>query len=122
MTTAVEGESPFAATPAPPYFAAIFTSLRAPSGDADYGAMAARMAELASSMPGYLGVESVRGAEGVGITVSYWQSEADILAWRRNAEHREAQAGGRREWYEGFELRIARVERAYGFRKKQDRP
>ncbi|HVJ82485.1 MAG TPA: antibiotic biosynthesis monooxygenase [Planctomycetia bacterium] len=120
MTNATDGESPFAATPEPPYFAAIFTSLRTPTGGAEYAAMADRMAELAATMPGYLGVESVRDERGVGITVSYWKSEADILTWRRQAEHREAQAGGRREWYRGFELRIARVERAYGFRRRPD--
>jgi len=29
-------------------------------------------------MPGYLGVESVRGDDGFGITVSYWSTEEAI--------------------------------------------
>jgi hypothetical protein len=33
-----------------------------------------------------------------------------------DVEHREAQRGGRALWYERFELRVSRVERAYGMR------
>lgn len=103
----------FASTPPPPYFAVVFTSQRQGEDDG-YGAMADRMQELAAQQPGYLGVESARGAEGLGITVSYWASEADILAWRRNAEHTLARERGRSRWYSHFELRVAKVERAYG--------
>lgn len=107
--------SVFAALPAPPYYAVIFSSQRRDDGDGSgYGATAQRMVELAAQQPGYLGVESTRGADGFGITVSYWASEADILAWRRNAEHSLARERGRTLWYEHYELRVAKVERAYG--------
>jgi uncharacterized protein len=99
-------------TPAPPYYAVTFSSRRT-AIDAGYGAMADRMVELAAGQPGFLGVESARGADGFGITVSYWTSLDAIAAWKANAEHRVAQATGRRQWYQHFEVRIARVERAY---------
>lgn len=101
----------FAHTPAPPYYAVIFTSLRT-EGDQGYGAMAERMVELAAQQPGFLGVESAR--EGLGITVSYWADLASIAAWKANTEHLEAQRLGRAQWYAGFKTRIARVERDYG--------
>lgn len=103
----------FAATPEPPYYAVIFSSRRA-ALDEGYAETAARMLELAAGQDGFLGAESARGADGFGITVSYWTSEAAVAAWKRNAEHRLAQLRGRREWYAHYELRIARVERAYG--------
>ena len=103
---------PFALTPDPPYYAVIFSSLRREPDDG-YAATAARMVELAAQQPGFLGVESVRGADGFGITVSYWTSEAAIKAWKTNAEHAEARQRGRLAWYEHFEMRVARVERAY---------
>lgn len=103
----------FAPTPQPPYYAAIFTSQRT-AGDQGYGAMADRMLELAGQQPGYLGAESVRDAQGFGITVSYWASEAAIRDWKQHAEHQVAQAQGHARWYQHFELRIAKVERAYG--------
>lgn len=102
-----------AKTPEPPYYAVIFTSLRT-EGERGYGSMAERMVELAAQQPGFLGVESARDANGLGITVSYWESEASIRQWRENAEHRVAQEAGKRTWYADYELRVARVERAYG--------
>jgi heme-degrading monooxygenase HmoA len=105
-------DSRFAATPKPPYYAVIFSAART-EGDHGYDAMAERMVELASEQPGYLGIESARRADGFGITVSYWESPEAIAAWRQNAEHRIAQENGKRIWYGHFELRIAKVERAY---------
>ena len=75
--------------------------------------MAERMVVLASRQPGFLGVESTRGADGLGITVSYWSTLEQIAAWKADAEHRLAQSTGRLKWYKHFETRIARVERAY---------
>lgn len=98
-------------TPEPPYYAVIFTSHRT-DGDHGYAAMAERMAELAATQPGYLGIESVR--EELGITVSYWESIEAIRNWKRHAEHLEAQRLGRRQWYSDFRVRIAKVEREYG--------
>jgi heme-degrading monooxygenase HmoA len=69
------------------------------------------MEELAREQAGFLGMESVRGADGMGITVSYWSSMEAIAAWRRDAEHRVAQEKGRGGWYSGYRIRIARVER-----------
>lgn len=106
----------FARLPAPPYFAVIFSSRRADADPAGYDAAAERMLALAAEQPGYLGLESARGVDGFGITVSYWTSEAAIAAWRAHAEHADARRHGRERWYEHFELRVARVERATGGR------
>ena len=114
-------ENGFATTPAPPYYAVIFSSQRT-MGDAGYNAMADHMVELAARQPCYLGIESCRGEDGFGITVSYWRSEADIVAWKRNAEHAAARQRGRDEWYGHFELRVARVERTYGGPPQQTNP
>ncbi len=102
--------------PDPPYYAVIFTSRRTASDSAGYAIAAERMVELAKDQPGFLGIESARGEDGVGITVSYWTNEEAIRSWREQAEHRLAQQSGRQTWYAEYELRVARVERAYGFR------
>jgi heme-degrading monooxygenase HmoA len=108
-----------AQTPAPPYYAVIFTSRRSAADDDGYEAMAQRMVELASTQPGFLGLESVRGADGVGITVSYWESLEAVRRWGANAEHRVAQAGGRERWYSAFRLRVCRVESDRVFEKSR---
>ena len=102
----------FAKLPNPPYYSVIFSSLRTPE-DNGYGAMADRMVELAAQQPGFLGAESARSTSGFGITVSYWQSLESISGWKAHAEHRIAQETGKRDWYAHYELRVAKVERAY---------
>lgn len=102
-----------APTPQPPYFAVIFTSRRTAEDSDGYARMAEAMTALASSQPGYLGVESARDGAGFGITVSYWRDEESIAGWKRNAAHLAAQRGGHERWYEDFATRVARVERAY---------
>ena len=104
-----------AKTPEPPYYAVIFTSQRT-EGERGYGQMAELMFDLAATQPGFLGVESVRGGDGFGITVSYWSSEEAIAAWKAHQERRPAQEAGKRVWYADYQIRVAKVERAYGKR------
>ena len=106
-------DSTFAHTPPPPYYAVIFTSRRT-AEDHGYSAMAETMVSLARTMPGFLGVESVRDADGCGITVSYWASEDAIRSWRLHIDHLAVQDAGKASWYAHYEVRVARVERAYG--------
>ena len=111
--------SELAKTPAPPYYVAIFSSRRSADDGAGYNNMAERMVQIASRQPGFLGIESVRQSDGLGITVSYWETAEAIRHWHEHAQHRLAQELGYARWYDSFELRIARVERAYGFDRNQ---
>jgi heme-degrading monooxygenase HmoA len=106
----------FAPRPEPPYYAVIFTNQRT-GVDAGYAGTADRMEALAAQQPGYIGMESARGEDGLGITVSYWKTLEDIAAWRRHLEHTAARDSGRAQWYTHYELRIAKIERAYGWNK-----
>lgn len=97
-------------TPEPPYYAVIFSSLR--NDDIEgYAETAARMVELATLQPGFLGVESAR--EDLGITISYWSDLESIKKWKAHAEHLEAQKLGMDKWYSTYMTRIALVERDY---------
>lgn len=106
--------SGFASLPEPPYYAVIFSSRRNDRDDDGYAAAAQRMLELAAQQRGFLGVEAARDAGRFGITVSYWADEAAIAAWKHQAEHAVTRAHGRQHWYNHYELRVAKVERAYG--------
>jgi heme-degrading monooxygenase HmoA len=96
----------------PPYYAVIFTSVRS-NFDEGYAEMAKKMEDLAKQQPGFLGVESARNE--VGITVSYWKDVESIKNWKQNLDHIDAQKKGRSSWYEKYTVRIALVEREYGF-------
>ena len=91
------------------YYAVIFTAQRSLSGDDMYEITADRMVTLAQQQPGFLGVESVRGDDGIGLTVSYWTDREAITQWHGHAEHRVAQAMGRQEFYDWYRIRIAEV-------------
>jgi heme-degrading monooxygenase HmoA len=107
-----------ATTPPPPYYAVIFTSCRNEQPDDGYAETFERMYALAQAQPGFLGYESAR-VDGTGITVSYWKSEEAIAAWKAQDEHVAAQREGRARWYDAYELRVARVDRAYGFARAE---
>jgi heme-degrading monooxygenase HmoA len=85
-------------------------------GDNGYEEMSETMVRLASTQPGFLGVESAR--DGLGITVSYWESLEAIAAWKQNYEHLAAQRRGHTDWYKSFKVRICRVERDYAFARE----
>jgi heme-degrading monooxygenase HmoA len=104
--------SKFANTLKTPYYAVIFTAQRT-AGDNGYNKMAEHMEELAKQQPGFLGIESAEDQLGFEITVSYWDTEESIRAWKAHLEHQVAQKQGRKLWYEHYEIRVAKVERAY---------
>jgi heme-degrading monooxygenase HmoA len=95
-----------------PYYAVIFTSKRKQYID-DYDKTAERMKELTNQQPGFIGIDSARNDDGLGITVCYWDSIEAIKNWKANNEHRYAQEMGKKEWYESYSVRIASVEEEY---------
>ncbi len=99
----------------PPYYAVVFSSVRNDANESTYAVMAAQMKVLAECQPGFLGMESVRRKDGLGITVSYWENETAIRSWKENADHLLAQEQGRNGWYDSYHIRVCRVEREYGF-------
>jgi heme-degrading monooxygenase HmoA len=96
----------------PPYYAVIFTSKQNPDTEG-YDETGARMAELCFEQPGFLGITGARNDDGSGITVCYWESIEAIKNWKANNEHRYAQEMGKKEWYESYSVRIAKVEEEY---------
>mgnify|MGYP000868111583 FL=1 len=94
------------------YYAVIFSSQKAIDDDG-YEIMAEKMVKLAEKQKGFIGIESVRGSDGKGITISYWQTLEDIKQWKINTEHLLAQKLGKTKWYDSYTTRICKVEREY---------
>ena len=95
----------------------IFIAQRTAEDDKGYAAAAMLMDALATQQKGYLGMDSVRGADGLGITVSYWASDADAKAWRDNPDHAAIRDAGRDRWYSSYSLHVAEVTRSYDWQK-----
>ncbi len=95
----------------------IFISRRTGLDDGGYSNAATEMGALAALQPGYLGVDSVRDTDGVGITVSYWVDDAAAKAWRDHPDHIAIRNKGRGIWYEDYSLHVASVTRSYDWAK-----
>ncbi|WP_373475057.1 antibiotic biosynthesis monooxygenase [Sphingorhabdus sp.] len=95
----------------------IFIAQRTGNDDEGYAAAATAMDASAAQQPGYMGMESVRGHDGLGITVSYWRSDADAKAWRDHPEHAAIRDAGRDRWYTSYTLHVAQVTRSYDWEK-----
>ena len=97
--------------------AVIFISERTRDDDAGYAAAAEAMAALAAEQPGYRGVDAVRGADRIGVTVSYWADEASAVAWRHNEDHVRIREAGRRRWYHWYRLHVATIGRSHAWER-----
>ncbi len=97
--------------------AVIFVNQRSLNDPQGYVEAAEAMVALAKEQPGYLGVDSVRNEDGLGITISYWENEAAAKAWRDHPEHAAIRDRGRSDWYEYYDLHVAQVTRSYDWKK-----
>lgn len=97
----------------PSTIAVIFVSERTLADDSGYAGAAEAMGELASQQPGYLGIDSTRGQDRIGITISYWADEAAAKAWRDHPEHAVIRDAGRDRWYRWYDLHVTTVTRSY---------
>jgi heme-degrading monooxygenase HmoA len=93
--------------------AVIFASQRTTADPQGYHDAADAMEALAQTQPGYAGIDSARGGDGFGITVSYWTDDDAAKAWRDHPEHIAIRNRGRAVWYVSYTISVARVERGY---------
>ncbi|KIF79079.1 antibiotic biosynthesis monooxygenase [Streptomyces sp. 150FB] len=100
--------------PEPPYYVAVFTTVRTQE-QSGYSETNARMEELVKDVPGFLGMDHAQTPGGLSITVGYFRDADALTEWRTNAEHRAAQKRGRAEWYQNYTPHVAKVERSHGF-------
>jgi heme-degrading monooxygenase HmoA len=81
---------------------------------ADYEATGERMADLAGSMPGFLGMDyaEVQGGE---LLVVRFESHETLAAWRTHPEHLEAQQAGRDRFFASYSIEVCEEVRSYSF-------
>ena len=101
------------ATPPTGAIAVIFLSGRTGADAEGYAAAAEAMERAAAVRDGYLGFDTARGADGVGITISWWRDDAAALAWRDDPDHARIHDQGRAMWYDWYRVIVASVKRAY---------
>ncbi len=102
-----------------PMYMVVFESWRDETHDERYADYAQKMLALASDMPGFVAFEHFTSSDDTGkaLSLSVWESEEAIKAWREHAEHRVAQALGQTDFYRAYRLRVAKIERDYGYER-----
>jgi heme-degrading monooxygenase HmoA len=78
--------------------------------DDEYSDMAERLRELAINKYGCPDFVSVTEGDQE-IAISYWDNEEQIREWKKDPEHRLAQAKGRNKWYRSFSVEICEIVR-----------
>jgi heme-degrading monooxygenase HmoA len=93
-------------------YAVIFSS-KLRDDSPEYADVAVQMKEKMQTFDGFVSFESVRGADGFGITVCVWDSLEALQAWKKDSEHQEAQRRGKSEWYEYYNVSVTKIEYEY---------
>jgi heme-degrading monooxygenase HmoA len=109
--------SRIAATPRPPYYAAITTAELAPEPHYDsdaHRAFGIELLKMAQRVEGFLGLEVFFDGTA-SVALSYWSTLESIDAWRKNPVHGVAKHLGKSGWFGPCITRIARIEGDYGF-------
>ena len=77
--------------------------------------LAARMYEIASSMPGFISYKEFRSEDAEVLALVEFDSHEHLLAWRNHPEHQQAQQRGRDRVFESYDIAICDQVRRYGF-------
>lgn len=80
--------------------------------DDEYETMAIRMRDLA--MQDYGCTDFTAHTQGNHeLAISYWDTQEQILAWKHDPLHQEAQRKGREKWYSTYTVQVLKVQREY---------
>ena len=104
----------------PGTIAVIFLSGLSRADPEGYAIAADAMEAAAAERDGYIGIDSARGADGAGITISWWRDETAALAWRDDPEHARIRDRGRAVWYDWYRVIVTTVDRAYDWTRPTD--
>jgi heme-degrading monooxygenase HmoA len=95
-----------------------------PDGKDRYLEIAGQLRAELQGMDGFISIERFQSLsdEGRMLSLSFWRDADAISNWRANAEHRLAQAEGRRDIFTDYRIRIAEVVRDYTMRGRDEAP
>jgi heme-degrading monooxygenase HmoA len=114
---AVVDEPEHAGTQAGTLFVTVFRSRLKPEAQDEYMALAARMSELAQTMPGYVSHKGFVAPDGERVTIVEFSSEEGMRAWGSNPEHVAAKGKGRSTFYSEYRIQVCTVVRETSFPK-----
>jgi len=99
----------------------LFRSRLTEAAGADYANMDAELTESVKNKPGFIEAKSFTAADGERLTVVWWRDRETLQMWRKDQRHREAQASGRKKWYQYYKMDVAEVFRQSQFDRAERR-
>ena len=100
----------------------IFRSRLRPEHVGEYERWAARIHDLAVTMPGFISIKTFAADDEERVSIVEFESEVHVLAWRNQPDHREAQELGKKLFYSEYRIHVCQPIRDYSFPKKNDAP
>jgi heme-degrading monooxygenase HmoA len=88
---------------------------------AEYEETGARMVELVSQIPGFLGMDYAE-IDGGELLVARFESHEALEAWRKQPEHEAAQRRGRERFFQHYSIDVCESVRSYDFEAPSEEP
>jgi len=104
--------------------AIIFEVIPAQGRKGDYLDIAADMRPMLDQVPGFISVERFQSLLDPNklLSLSFFENEDAVKAWRTLTAHRGAQSKGRAGVFDDYRLRVAHVLRDYGLHERAQAP
>lgn len=87
-----------------------------PAEREEYDAIAARLMEVTSAMPGFISIREWHN-KGETLGITEWAPLEALAAWRDHPEHRKAQERGRELFYTDYDVTICTPLHQYSFKR-----
>lgn len=86
--------------------------------------IAAKLRPELDKIDGFISIERFTSItnEGKVLSLSFWENEEAIIAWRNHVEHQLAQKQGRNSIFDDYRLRVVNVVRDYGMFEREEAP
>ncbi|MCE0799180.1 antibiotic biosynthesis monooxygenase [Buttiauxella sp. A2-C1_F] len=95
--------------------AVIFEANAIPAQQERYLQLAAELKPELEQIAGFISIERFQSLNTVGkiLSLSWWESEESVIAWKQNLKHQAAQFEGRESIFSFYRIRVAHVLRDY---------
>lgn len=94
----------------------VFRSRLRPGVDEEYAARSAEMLSIASKMPGFLSIKGFTAEDGETLGLVEFDTAEHLEAWRKHADHLEAQREGREKFYAEYRVQVCELVRGSDFK------
>jgi len=89
-----------------------------------YFEMAGELKPILETIEGFISIERFQSVTHPTryLSLSFWEDENAVKAWRNQSKHRWAQEQGRETIFDNYRIRVVNVMRDYGMNEREQAP